>query len=383
MSRNRAFWMGMLALTAAAGGCAFKKATPGEITGSGGTVGDDDGGMDVPSGAGTDIIAPPMMDATQFEAEASQNCIEANPTTKNLPPDVLIVLDRSGSMNEDLSGATCTGTAGCGATSKWSIATMTLSSYLPTVETTVNWGLKLFASGNTGGSCTVMTGAEVMPAPMNAATITQRLAPVMPGSSTPTTMAIMAASAYLKTVNDGNPKFILLATDGIPTCGSDMCAAGVNTGGGSQKQCDDANAIAAVKSVHDNDGIPTFVLGIGTANSPGDSTLSQMAMNGGFPRAGTPAYYPIGSASDLTEAFQAITQTVGQCFFSVTPVPKSASDITGVTGDGNPIPQDATDGWTFITMGGAAGVQLNGKSCDDYKNKVVQNVVVQLPCVIP
>jgi len=193
---------------------------------------------------------------------------------------------------------------------------------------------------------------------------------------------VMAASAYLKTLNDGNPKFILLATDGIPTCGSAMCAAGVNTGG-SLTQCDDANAIAAVKSVHDNDGIPTFVLGIGTANSPGDSTLSQMAVNGGFPRASTPSYYPIGSADDLTQAFQAITQTVGQCFFSVTPVPKSATDITGVTGDGNPIPQDGTDGWTFVTMGGASGVQLNGKSCDDYKNKVIQSVVVQLPCVIP
>jgi len=382
MSRNRLFWTGLLALTAAAGGCAFKKATPGEITGSGGTTGDNDGGdpNDVPSGAGMDIIAPPMMDAPQFEAEASQNCIEANPTTMNLPPDVLIVLDRSGSMTEDLSGNTCNG--GCGATSKWSIATMTLASYLPTVETTVNWGLKLFASGNTGGSCTVSSGAEVMPAPMNASAITQRLSPVQPGSSTPTTMAVMAASAYLKTLNDGNPKFILLATDGIPTCGSAMCAAGVNTGG-SLTQCDDANAIAAVKSVHDNDGIPTFVLGIGTANSPGDSTLSQMAVNGGFPRASTPSYYPIGSADDLTQAFQAITQTVGQCFFSVTPVPKSATDITGVTGDGNPIPQDGTDGWTFVTMGGASGVQLNGKSCDDYKNKVIQSVVVQLPCVIP
>ena len=74
---------------------------------------------------------------------------------------------------------------------------------------------------------------------------------------------------------------------------------------------------------------------------------------------------------------------VNACFFSVTPVPKSASDITGVTGDGTMIPQDPTDGWSFITMGNLSGVQLNGKSCDDYKNKVIQSVVVQLPCVIP
>ena len=40
-------------------------------------------------------------------------------------------------------------------------------------------------------------------------------------------------------------------------------------------------------------------------------------------------------------------------------------------------------GATLLTMGGASGVMLNGTSCDDYKNKVVKDVVVQLPCVIP
>jgi hypothetical protein len=41
--------------------------------------------------------------------------------------------------------------------------------------------------------------------------------------------------------------------------------------------CDDANAIAAVKNVHDNLSVPTFVVGIGTATGGGDATLTAMA----------------------------------------------------------------------------------------------------------
>ena len=76
----------------------------------------------------------------------------------NLPPDVLILFDRSGSMDEDLTGMVCAG--GCGALSKWSIATAAVTSFLAMTESTVNWGLKLFAS--TGSSCLVSSTAEIV-----------------------------------------------------------------------------------------------------------------------------------------------------------------------------------------------------------------------------
>jgi len=388
MSRNRAFLTGLLAAATMFGGCAFKKATPGEINGSGGTQGETDGGdMDVPSGAGTDIYIPPPVDATQFEAEASQNCIEANPVTMNLPPDVLILLDRSGSMAQAVDGTTCSSGAGgrggrpntmgdCGPNSKWTLMTTALVNFVQTVNTPVNWGLMYFGTGGSS-SCTISMTADVAPGPATASMIASSIAATMPATSTPTTAAETAAATYLSKLNDGNPKFILLATDGIPTCGKDTCVQGGTA------QCDDANAIASVQAAHDTMMIPTFVLGIGSDLGGGEATLTSMAMVGGFPRTDTPAYYPISSAADLQAAFATISGMVGGCFFSVKPVPSSANDITGVTGDGNPIQQDPTDGWTFVTMGNASGVQLNGKSCDDYKNKVIKDVVVHLPCVIP
>jgi len=392
MSRNRAFLTGLLALATMSGGCAFKKATPGEVNGSGGTQGETDAGdMDL-SGAGTDINLPPPppMDAVTFEAEASQNCIEANPQTMNVPPDVLILLDRSGSMAQAVDGSSCMstgaggrggrppagGTGDCGPTSKWTLMTTALVNFVQTVTTPVNWGLMFFGTGGTS-SCTVATTADVAPGPMTANMIASAIAANSPATSTPTTKAEAAAAAYLSKLTDPNPKFILLATDGIPTCGSNTCAQGGTA------QCDDANAIAAVQTAHDTAKIPTFVLGIGSDLGGGEATLTSMANAGGFPRNADPAYYPVSSAADLQAAFAAITGMVNACFFSVTPVPKSASDITGVTGDGTMIPQDPTDGWSFITMGNLSGVQLNGKSCDDYKNKVIQSLVVQLPCVIP
>jgi len=304
-----------------------------------------------------------------FQADANVSCVRASPMTQNLPPDILILLDRSGSMNEDLSGTMCAN--GCGANSKWSIATTTLKSFLPTVEGIVNWGLKLFASPD--NVCIVSSTAELAPQINNAAAINARLAMTDAASSTPTTAAMMNAAAYLKTLTDSNPKFILLATDGVPTCGTAACAPGVNDSG-MPNQCDDANAIAMVKTVHDM-GYPTFVLGIGTSKAPGDGTLSQMAVNGGYPRNGTPAYYPIDKAQDLQDAFQSITGMVSSCFYTISPALTSGQQISGVKADGVSL----TPGDYMIL--GATGVQLVGQACTDVSSGKIKKIDVQVDCI--
>jgi hypothetical protein len=377
--RHRLVLVPALLVVAFAAGCRFSKATDVQINPPPDPgQGDDGGGRDH---GGLDIIIAPPVDATLFESEASVNCIEANPQTMNLPPDVLIVLDRSGSMDQKIDGTNCNNACKTAGMSKWIQMTGALNAFIPTVETSVNWGLKLFASDGNMDSCNVSTTVEVAPQTMNAVAIAAAIAPpVNPGSATPTTKAENAAVSYLSGLDDGNPKFILLATDGIPTCGTSACAAG---SGAAMNSCDDVAAVAAVQAAFDM-GIKTFVIGIGTASGGGDATLTMMAKAGGFERVGqTPSYYPVASANDLKDAFAMITQTVGSCFFSVKPVPKSMSDIVDVKGDDNVIPQDATDGWTFVGTGANPGVQLNGKSCEDYKTGTIKTVLVDLPCVVP
>jgi hypothetical protein len=239
----------------------------------------------------------------------------------------------------------------------------------------VNWGLMFFGSVSGGGtnSCNVGTTADVAPATMNAGPITAAIGRTMPATSTPTTLAIKNASAYLRGLKDTNPKYILLATDGIPTCGKAMCAAGV-VATGSQTQCDDANAIASVAQAF-TDGIPTFVIGIATAGM--DTTLSSMATAGGYPRMGADKpYYPVNSAAELTAALDAIKNQVGTCFFGISAIDPKMMKISGVNADGTPLnPGD-------FTIVGTTGVKLEGQACQDYTDGKLKNIEVQVDCIV-
>ena len=354
-------------LLSAAAGCSFTRASEEQLSGDGGTsLG--------AGGSGTGVGLPPPSDAgSRIESDAPQTCVVTTPQTASRPPDVLIVLDRSGSMNDTIDGMTCRG--GCGAQSKWTQMTDALETFIPTVQASVDWGLKLFASPGPN-TCGVSAGVEVPPGANDATQIVRAIAGATAGSSTPTTAAVKAAAAFLQSLNDGNPKFILLATDGIPNCGSSACAPGVDNGG-LPNSCDDANAIAAVKSIHDDLSISTFVIGIGTATGGGDATLTAMAEAGGYPRAATPAYYPVQSATDLTQVFQTITGMVQSCTFSFTPALDPATQmVSGVLVDGTPLTT------ADYVVSGKGAVQLLGQTCADYMTGKTKNVVVQVACIV-
>jgi len=355
--------LALAALLAASPGCSFSRA-------SGWDAGE--GAGDAGQSSGPDTLLPPDSDAgSKLASDAPQTCVATTPQTSSLPPDVLIVLDRSGSMNDMIDGTTCRG--GCGAQSKWSQMTSALDAFIPTVQSSVNWGLKLFASPGPN-TCGISNGVEVAPAANDAMKIVGAIAGTTAGSSTPTTAALTAAAAYLQTLKDGNPKFILLATDGIPNCGSSPCAPGVDS---SPNSCDDANAIAAVKTIHDDLSISTFVIGIGTASGGGDATLTAMAQAGGYPRAGTPSYYPVQSADDLTQVFQTVTGMVQSCTFSFTPaLDPQTQMVSGVFADGTSLRT------SDYMISGNGAIQLVGQACTDYMSGKIKNVVVKVACVV-
>ena len=131
---------------------------------------------------------------------------------------------------------------GCGATSKWALLTPALNQVVMETETMVNWGLKLFADAS--GGCGVNANTVAVPvgagtAAMISTVIMGRTDPmgnVLNGSSTPTRRAMDAAVAYFATVTEPNPKYVLLATDGLPNC----------TGTGNNQNDDTPGAIMAV-----------------------------------------------------------------------------------------------------------------------------------------
>jgi hypothetical protein len=205
--------------------------------------------------------------------------------------DLLLVLDRSGSMSDDIaSDATCGSRAGCQA--RWPTISASLNQVLAASPTSVQWGLKFFTSPG-GSTCTVNTGVEVGVGPNTAAQIQAAITGTSPGNQTPTMAAIKAAVAYFSTVNDGLPHYILLATDGQPNCDP-----------GTSSDVTDASVMdtaGVIGTAFQTDGIKTYVIGIG----PSAGNLTSFAQAGG-----TGNYFPATSPAQLTAALNTIVGEV-------------------------------------------------------------------------
>jgi hypothetical protein len=291
-------------------------------------------------------------------------------------PDFLMLLDASGSMDEDVNNAVCSG--GCGLTSKWAQATAAIQVVTAETEATTRWGLKMFADGGGASRCAVSGTVAVPVGPGNAAAIGEAIAArttasggVSNGSSTPTRLALEAGTRYLTELTDISRKFILLVTDGLPNCmpGNVDSAADDSTG-----------AVQAVESARAA-GFPTFVVGVATSAGAADATLNALALAGGYPRPGTPSYYPVSSAGELVETLRGLVGTTG-CLFSIpTPPADSSAYRFHVVAGGTALPRDHThtSGWDFVDSTQAT-VEVFGPACADFKAGRIETISIIFLC---
>ena len=331
-------------LSTGSGGSAGSKGSGGH--GTGGTVVLGTGGL----GSGGDVgIA---VDA------APPNCGQTSVTVMPVPPDILIVQDKSLSMSMDPSGGNCGPTAAAGC-SKWAQVSAAMDTVVMATQGTVNWGLIFFGSDN---MCGVNTTPIVSIAPNNYTAVSAAYAGNQPTSYTPTESAVDAAAAYMKTVPDQNPKYLLLATDGIPNC---------KPGDRTVTDDDSPGATTAVMNAA-TAGFPTFVVGIG--DTMGDATLNMFAMAGGEPQTGSAdgnLFYEVNSTADLVAALTKIVGQATSCSFPLTgvsgdleKVAVSAKDASGNTIE---IMQDPVNGWSYTDPTKTA-IILNGDACNDLKS---------------
>jgi len=302
------------------------------------------------------------------------NCGTQTSDTSQEPADVLLVLDRSGSMDEsiaeecycDPAKATGGGVRACSNTASCAIRWATLTSAVNTTiasTTGIHWGLKFFSTpGGTGrnASCNVSTAVEVAVGAANAASdIQTQIADPKnsPANNTPTAAAITAATTYLKTVNDSNNKVILLATDGEPNC-----KAGGNSGDSDVQGT--VTAIGAALAA----GFKVYVIGIG----PSVGNLDNFAQAGG-----TTKSFPATSPQDLTAALASISKAVTTCTFALAKAPPDPNNIA-VYLDKNLVAKDPTNGWTL--GGNSQTVVLNGTTCDKITSGQAHTVQVLFGC---
>jgi len=268
------------------------------------------------------------------------------------PPDLMLVVDKSGSMDDPLG----TGEQ------KWQVMRNALNTVVTQYENGINFGLMLFPADDTCAAGNVLTGI----APTNSAAVSTSLNLTQPNGGTPTHTTLQSSLVYYSGI-PVNPagRYVLLATDGQPNC--------LDVGDPSIPSI--TQSIAAIQSLSAN-GIPTFVLGFGDGINSDPATLQAMATAGG-----TMNYYAANSPAELQAALEAIAGelNVPSCTFSLEEIPADLDEL-GVYFDDVAVPRSPsqTDGWDYDPA--TNSITFYGLSCDDLQGGGVDQVRVDYGC---
>jgi hypothetical protein len=282
------------------------------------------------------------------------------------PPNFLVVLDRSCSMKNVLTGTT---------TTKWAAAVAALHDAFTAYPDDLRWGMTLFPD-TTGSSC----AQDAIPFPVadhNAAAIDARLQ----AAADPADALYPAKGPCVTNIDTGveqagtdpalamtdRHSYLMLVTDGGQS--------GCSLGGGA------AGAVSAVGDLWTNHGVSTFVVGFGS--SVNATELDNLAAAGGQPLTGTHEYYQADNAADLDAAVAQIAGQAVSCEIVVNPAPPDASQLYVWFDHTTSVPHDPTHtaGWDYDPA--TSTVTLYGSSCDQLKSHSVSAVNIVFGCPTP
>ncbi len=294
--------------------------------------------------------------------------------------DLMLVLDRSGSMRLDFAGTADLPRERW----RWTFLRDAIAETLPSLGERVRVGAKLYPDPIAPTSpivtadvaCRTSPSIDVRPSLDATAAILDRMDRTAPLGGTPTVEAVLAARGALLGSTEGR-RFIIVATDGGPNCNPSVpadpatcvCTSARETclapDEGIYSCVDDPRTTEVLDETNRAFGIPVFVLGIPDESRP-DLTdyLDRMAIAGGRARAvpGERAFYSARSPVELREAFEQITDAIGRCSFVGIPILGDDAHYF-VEVDGERLERGPLDGWTWSDR--ARGeFELHGDACD-------------------
>jgi von Willebrand factor type A domain len=201
--------------------------------------------------------------------DTDANCGAITQGTKQIPSDIFVMQDQSGSMTCPAIDDACTnGMNPMMLQNRWEATVQALNTFVGSSKADgIGIGLGLFP-GPQGTQCMAATYATpivpIAPLPGNAMAITAALAAAMMDSNTPTTPALQGAIEYARTytmAQMGRTASILLVTDGNPSqCNPNTVATAT---------------AAATAGFTGTPSIKTFVVGMGNV-----AGLEQIALAG-------------------------------------------------------------------------------------------------------
>ncbi|MHB8875551.1 MAG: adventurous gliding motility lipoprotein CglB [Myxococcaceae bacterium] len=227
-------------------------------------------------------------------------------------PDMMLVVDKSGSMKDPIDGTlpackltdgrTCgssSGACGVACPTRMSELRAAMGGFLRDYGQVARLGLTTFPDGaaNSCGAGKVAlditqsedVGPELQARADEVNAAIQGLDPV---GGTPTAATLRQVGELASLKNRGRADFVVLLTDGLPNCNAAnpadpaTCVC-TNTGGSCSKLLclDQDDTLSAIRSLRNSD-IRTMVIGFGadTATGPAVGVLNAMAAEGGSPR---------------------------------------------------------------------------------------------------
>lgn len=302
-------------------------------------------------GGPTILDAGPRPDVPPYDAPPEDgSCGSITLETTRAVPNVVVIVDRSGSMGEEEFPA------GSG-TSRWvalrdALIEPTIG-LLPNLDHAVRFGFVTYRNlSAAGGACPQIS---VFPARLNnAEEIAGVYETMMPYGPTPTGDSITATLSRLSEIVSATdePTVIVLATDGEPN----TCEDATDSVGGR------AESVAAVEAAFAM-GVRTFVISVGSDVSTGH--LQDVANAGlGRTAADPPAEFWVATGTTgLSSALNAIIGGVVSCDIQlVGEIDPTMACFGTVTLSGRELGCGDPDGWEVTD---STHIRLNGAACEE------------------
>jgi hypothetical protein len=288
---------------------------------------------------------------------------------ENVPPNLLIVLDRSCSMKNKVGGMT-----------KWQIAVAAISQMTTDFKDKIRFGLTLFPEvgdpAKTGDDCPMNGGILVPVGPGKEGEISTLLTnslavadPNYPDDPCVTNIdsAMQQATSEVALDDKDRDSYTLLLTDGKQ--------AGCNLAGG------DNGTTMLITELYQMRGVATFVLGFGGEVDPAQMNI--FAEAGGVPNSGATKYYDAGDQASLDAALKSIAQKTLSCTYTLDSAPADPSQIFVFFNNETKVLQDTghMNGWDYDMA--ANQVTFYGPSCDQLKSGTVTDIDIVFGCGQP